>query len=86
MSRIKDWFLLFRPWSYTATLIPFLVGAALARGVVEKRGSWISYGTEQLGQGTMATMEFLKSHPEVTAEIVEKVKTTPLLPGGVRKK
>ena len=63
-----------------------VLDAALARGVVEKRGSWISYGTEQLGQGTMATMEFLKSHPDVTAEIVEKVKTTPLLPGGVRKK
>ena len=63
-----------------------VLDAALARGVVEKRGSWISYGTEQLGQGTMATMEFLKSHPEVTAEIVEKVKTAPLLPGGARKR
>ena len=63
-----------------------VLDAALARGVVEKRGSWISYGTEQLGQGSMATMEFLKSHPEVTAEIVEKVKTTPVLPGGARKK
>ena len=63
-----------------------VLDAALARGVVEKRGSWISYGTEQLGQGTMATMEFLKAHPEVTAEIVEKVKTTPLLPGGARRK
>ena len=63
-----------------------VLDAALARGVVEKRGSWISYGTEQLGQGTIATMEFLKAHPEVTAEIVEKVKTTPLLPGGARKR
>ena len=63
-----------------------VLDAALARGVVERRGSWISYGTEQLGQGSMATMEFLKSHPEVTAEIVEKVKTTPVLPGGARKK
>ena len=63
-----------------------VLDAALARGVVEKRGSWISYGTEQLGQGSMATMEFLKAHPEVTAEIVEKVKTTPVLPGGARKK
>ena len=63
-----------------------VLDAALARGVVEKRGSWISYGTEQLGQGSMATIEFLKSHPDVTAEIVEKVKTTPLLPGGARKK
>ncbi len=63
-----------------------VLDAALARGVVEKRGSWISYGTEQLGQGSMATMEFLKTHPEVTAEIVEKVKNTPLLPAGTRKK
>ena len=63
-----------------------VLDAALARGVVEKRGSWISDGTEQLGQGSMATIEFLKSHPEVTAEIVEKVKSTPVLPGGTRKK
>lgn len=28
MCRIKDWFLLFRPWSYTATLVPFLLGGA----------------------------------------------------------
>jgi len=63
-----------------------VLDAALARGVVEKRGSWISYGTEQLGQGSMATMEFLKAHPEVTAEIVEKVKVTPLLQSSARKK
>ena len=63
-----------------------VLDAALARGVVEKRGSWISYGTEQLGQGSMATIEFLKTHPEVTAEIVEKVKSTPVLPSGARKK
>ena len=63
-----------------------VLDAALARGVVEKRGSWISYGTEQLGQGSMATIEFLKTHPEVTAEIVEKVKATPVLPSGARKK
>ena len=63
-----------------------VLDAALARGVVEKRGSWISYGTEQLGQGSMATIEFLKSHPDVTAEIVEKVKTTPIQPGVARKK
>ena len=30
MKRLKAWFLLFRPWSFTATLVPFLIGAALA--------------------------------------------------------
>ena len=63
-----------------------VLDAALVRGVVEKRGSWISYGTEQLGQGSMATIEFLRAHPEVTAEIVEKIKSTPLLQSGARKK
>jgi recombination protein RecA len=63
-----------------------VLDAALARGVCEKRGSWIAYGTEQLGQGSMAAMEFLKTHPETAAEIVEKVKNTPLLPATQRKK
>ena len=30
MNRLKAWFLLFRPWSFTATLVPFLIGLALA--------------------------------------------------------
>ena len=28
--KVKAWFLLFRPWSYTATLVPFLLAAAAA--------------------------------------------------------
>ena len=58
--------------------------AALNRGICEKRGSWIAYGTTQLGQGTLATIAYLKDHPEVVAEIVEKVKTTPAV--AVKKK
>ena len=38
MSRIKDWFLLFRPWSYTATLVPFLVGGVGAIGAYPRCG------------------------------------------------
>ena len=63
-----------------------VLDAALARGIVEKRGSWIAYGTEQLGQGTIATTQFLKDHPEVVAEIVEKVKTTPVNPALLKKR
>ena len=63
-----------------------VLDAALVRGIVEKRGSWYAYGTEQLGQGTMATMQFLKEHPETVAEIVEKVKTTPVNPDLVKKR
>ena len=64
-----------------------VLDAALARGIVEKRGSWIAYGAEQLGQGTLAAMQFLKDHPDVTAKIVEQVKATPLaIGGGVKKR
>ena len=62
-----------------------ILDAALARGVVEKRGSWIAYGTSQLGQGSMATIQYLKDHPEVANEIVEKVKSAPLVPGYKKK-
>ena len=31
-AKLKDWFFLFRPWSYTATLVPFLVAAGTAIG------------------------------------------------------
>ena len=62
-----------------------ILDAALARGVVEKRGSWIAYGSSQLGQGSMATIQYLKDHPEVAAEIVEKVKAAPVVPGLKRK-
>ena len=47
------------------------------RGIVEKRGSWFSFGDEQLAQGSLATIEYLKSNPEVTARIVELVKSAP---------
>ena len=30
-SKLRAWFLLFRPWSYTATIVPFLVVAAWTR-------------------------------------------------------
>ena len=63
-----------------------VLDAALARGIVEKRGSWIAYGTEQLGQGAIATTQFLKDHPEVVAEIVEKVKVTPVNPALAKKR
>ena len=62
-----------------------ILDAALARGVVEKRGSWIAYGNVQLGQGSMATIQYLKDHPETAVEIVEKVKVAPLVPGYKKK-
>ena len=57
-----------------------VLDAALARGIVEKRGSWLSFGDEQLAQGSLATIDYLRANPEVTQKIVELVKTTPVNP------
>ncbi len=40
MSKAKAWFLLFRPWSYTATLVPFLVAAGFLWGGNVDWRSW----------------------------------------------
>ena len=63
-----------------------MLDAALARGVVEKRGSWISFGDQQLAQGSLATIDYLRSNPEITAQIVELVKTTPVNPALAKRK
>ena len=57
-----------------------VLDAALARGVVEKRGSWLAFGATQLAQGQLASIAYLREHPEVTDQIVAKVKETPVDP------
>ncbi|MBR2355442.1 MAG: recombinase RecA [Kiritimatiellae bacterium] len=63
-----------------------VLDAALARGIVEKRGSWLSFGDTQLAQGALATIDFLREHPDTTAKIVELVKSTPVNPVLAKKK
>ena len=63
-----------------------VLDAALARGIVEKRGSWLSFGDSQLAQGSLATIDYLKANPEVTQKIVDLVKTTPPNPALAKKK
>ena len=63
-----------------------VLDAALARGIVEKRGSWLSFGDTQLAQGALATIDYLREHPEITAKIVALVKSTPVNPALAKKK
>ncbi len=46
-----------------------LLDLALEKGIVEKRGSWISYNGGQLAQGRDAAKEALKNDPALYAEI-----------------
>ncbi len=43
--------------------------------IVEKSGSWFSYGGERLGQGREAARQFLREHPETASEIEKKILT-----------
>ena len=63
-----------------------VLDAALARGIVEKRGSWLSFGDEQLAQGSLATIDYLREHAAVTKKIVDLIKTTPVNPALAKKK
>ena len=51
-----------------------ILDAALARGIVEKRGSWFAYGDTQIAQGSLAAIEYLKGHADIAEKIVEEVK------------
>jgi recombination protein RecA len=50
-----------------------VVDAALAYNVVTKRGSWLSFGSEQVGQGALAATDHLREHPDLVGKIVEKI-------------
>jgi recombination protein RecA len=43
-------------------------------GVVDKSGSWYSYGEERLGQGRDNACDFLRENPKMMAEIEQKVR------------
>ena len=50
-----------------------VLDAALLYNVVTKRGSWLSFGSEQIGQGAMVATEHLRSNPEVVVKIIAKI-------------
>jgi len=51
--------------------------------IINKSGSWYSYGGERIGQGRENVKEYLRQHPEVTREIELKIRQT-LLGEGAR--
>ncbi len=51
-----------------------LVDLGVKAGVVEKSGSWFSYGDERIGQGRENAKSFLKANPGIAAEIEAKIR------------
>jgi hypothetical protein len=44
-----------------------------AEGVIDKSGTWFSFGGERIGQGREQAKTFLREHPETLAQIEAKL-------------
>ncbi|MCL4105375.1 UNVERIFIED_CONTAM: hypothetical protein GTU68_055506 [Idotea baltica] len=51
-----------------------LLDLGVKAGVVEKSGSWFSYGDERIGQGRENAKNFLKEHSQISYEIEDKIR------------
>ncbi|MEQ1789217.1 MAG: recombinase RecA [Rickettsiales bacterium] len=51
-----------------------LIDLGVKAGVVEKSGSWFSYGDQRIGQGRENAKQFMKDNPKVADEIEAKVR------------
>ncbi|HNT42953.1 MAG TPA: recombinase RecA [Syntrophorhabdaceae bacterium] len=50
-----------------------VVDLAVEMGIVEKAGTWYSYGDSRIGQGRENAKEYLKTHPETMKEVEGKI-------------
>ena len=51
-----------------------LIDLGVKAGIVEKSGSWFSYGDERIGQGRENVKNYLKEYPTIALEIEDKIR------------
>jgi recombination protein RecA len=51
-----------------------LIDLGVKADVVEKSGSWYSYGDERIGQGRENVRTFLKDNPDIAADLERKIR------------
>ena len=56
-----------------------IIDLGVQHGIVDKAGSWYSYGDDRIGQGKENVREFLKNNPETADDIETKIRAV-LLP------
>ena len=61
-----------------------LVDLGVKVGVVEKSGSWYSYGDERIGQGRENAKAFLKANSAIAADIEKKIRAVKGLDFGIK--
>jgi len=59
-----------------------IIDLGVQHGLIDKAGSWYSYGDDRIGQGKENVREYLKANPETTAEIEARIRAK-LLPAKV---
>ncbi|MCH8308211.1 MAG: recombinase RecA [Proteobacteria bacterium] len=60
-----------------------IIDHGVEQGIIDKAGSWYSYKNDRIGQGKENVREFLKTHPEMAAEIEQQIRAR-LLPDKVK--
>ncbi|MEM8548234.1 MAG: DNA recombination/repair protein RecA, partial [Pseudomonadota bacterium] len=55
-----------------------LIDLGVANSIVDKAGSWYSYNGDRIGQGKENVREFLKTNPEVAADIEARLRAAML--------
>ena len=86
---MKDWFLLFRPWSYVATLVPFLVAAGITRSILPQ-GDDVRWGYWALGlvsglffQATVNLLNTWGDERSGVDDVPGAIRTTPQIHDGL---
>jgi recombination protein RecA len=51
-----------------------LLDLGIKAGIVDKSGSWFSYGSQRIGQGRENAKTYLKENPDVADEIEAKIR------------
>ena len=80
---LKAWFFLFRPWSYTATLVPFLVGAALASPTHGHLRWWTGLVAGLLFQATVNLLNTWGDERSGVDDVPGAIRTTPQVHDGL---
>jgi len=56
-----------------------IIELGVQHGLIDKAGSWYSYGSDRIGQGKENVREFLRANPEIASEIEQNIRAK-LLP------
>lgn len=61
-------------WNEGISRVGSILDVACDMGIIEKRGSWFSYGSEQLAQGREATKNLLSERADLVEKLLEEIR------------